>query len=218
MALQPDVDSGDDSPRPDPPTQDPMVAQPEPPERPQPPRHWFSWWGRIKFFVVHSILRAADSPHRLALGVAIGLFIALLPLVGIQMFIAAIACHPFKANKAVAMAMAWVSNPLTLVPVFLPCYWLGCLMLGLDPIPYESFVAIFSPETGGFIASVTATWTAMLDIFLPLSLGCLVVATVFGVASYFISRRMIVAYRLKRYGTVDLSSPEDVLLTESNDA
>lgn len=180
-----------------------------PPDRPStnaPPRHWFSWWGRVRYFVVHQILRAADSPHRLALGVAIGLFIALLPLVGIQMFIAAVVCHPVKANKAVAVAMAWVSNPLTLVPIFLPCYWLGAAMLGLEAIPYESFVAIFTPEEGGLIESLYATYVAMLDIMAPLWLGCAVVATAFALPSYFLFRSMITRYRLRRYGTTDIAS------------
>lgn len=172
---------------------------------PPPPRHWFSWWGRVKHFVVHKILRAADSPHRLGLGVAIGMWVALLPLVGIQMITSAAICHPFKGNKVVAMAMAWVSNPVTLVPIFLPCYWLGCWILGLDAIPYDDFVAIFSPDVEGWWARVSASWSAMMAIFGPLWLGSLIVATIVAVPCYFITVRAVTAYRMRRYGTVDLT-------------
>lgn len=183
-----------------------MTTPPPPPQAPTPPRHWFSWWGRIRYFLIHQVLHAADSPHRIALGMAIGVFIALLPLVGVQMLLAAIICHPFKANKAVSVAMAWISNPVTLVPIYLPFYWLGCVMIGLDPIPYESFVAIFFPEEGGLVASLMATWTAMLDIFVPLWLGSSVAAIAFSVPSYFLTRRIVTAYRMRRYGTVDLQA------------
>lgn len=182
---------------------DPVPTLP-PPETP--PTHWFSWWGRLRYFVVHRILHAADSPHRIALGVGIGMFIALLPLVGVQMVISAVLCHPFKANKAVAVALAWVSNPVTLIPIYLPMYWLGCVMLGIEAIPYDNFVAIFFPEEGGFIASLTATYTAMLDIFVPLWLGSFVVAVAIAVPCYFLTLRVVTAYRMRRYGTVDLES------------
>ncbi len=134
------------------------------------------------------------------------MFIALLPLVGVQMVISAVLCHPFKANKAVAVALAWVSNPVTLIPIYLPMYWLGCVMLGIEAIPYDNFVAIFFPEEGGFIASLTATYTAMLDIFVPLWLGSFVVAVAIAVPCYFLTLRVVTAYRMRRYGTVDLES------------
>jgi uncharacterized protein len=172
-----------------------------------PPRWYFSWWGRARHFVYHNILHADDSPHRLALGVGIGMWIALLPLVGVQMVVSAILCHPVKGNKVVAMAMAWVSNPITLVPIFLPCYWLGCWILGLDAIPYEDFVAIFfPPEGGGWMARVQATWSAMMGIFGPLWLGCLIVATAVAIPTYFVAERGITWYRLRRYGTTDLTT------------
>lgn len=164
------------------------------------------WWPSARYFVVHKVLHADDSPHRLALGAAIGMWVALLPLVGVQMIVSATLCHPFKGNKVVGMAMAWVSNPLTLIPCYLPMYWLGCWLLGLDAIPYDDFVAIFFPDEGTWVARVSATWRAMLGIFGPLWLGSGIIATVVAIPTYFVSERLITAYRLRRYGTVDLSS------------
>ena len=176
----------------------------------RPPRHWFSWWGRVKHFVIHKILRASDSPHRIALGVSIGMWVALLPLVGVQMITSAALCHPVKGNKVFAMAMAWVSNPITLVPIFLPCYWLGCWILGLDAIPYQDFVDIFFPAEGTWFARVSATWRAMMGIFGPLWLGSAIVATIVAIPSYFVTERVVTWYRMKRYGTVDLSTLPEV--------
>lgn len=184
----------------------------DPDHRPEnaPPKGWFSWWGRIKWFVFHKVLHADDSPHRLAIGAGIGMWVALLPLVGVQMVTSAALVHPFKGNKVVAMAMAWVSNPFTLIPVYLPCYWLGCWILGLDAIPYDDFVTIFFPPEGaGWWARVSATWSAMMDIFLPLWLGCFIVATAVAVPTYFITERGVTWYRMKRYGTTDMSQVGD---------
>jgi hypothetical protein len=144
-------------------------------------------------------LHADDTPHRLALGIAIGMWIALLPLVGVQMVVSAALCHPFRANKVVAMALAWITNPFTIIPVYLPMYWLGTWLLGMDAIPYQAFVDIFFPPGDlGWWGSVSASWTAMMAIFAPLWLGSGLVATAIAVPSYFLSERFIVWYRSRR--------------------
>ncbi len=45
------------------------------------------YWLRMRRFVMHNVLHADDTPHSIALGTAIAVFIAILPLVGIQMFL-----------------------------------------------------------------------------------------------------------------------------------
>ena len=40
---------------------------------------------QIEHFIVYRILHADDTPHRLALGIALGVFVAWTPTVGLQM-------------------------------------------------------------------------------------------------------------------------------------
>lgn len=163
----------------------------------RPPRPEDSWVLKVRWFVVHGVLHADDTPHRLALGLAIGLWVSLMPIIGAQMVTSAAICHPFRANKAVAMAMAWVTNPVTIVPIFLPCYGLGCWLLDVDPLPRDQFAAIFFPAEEGAWARVAATWQAMTAVFAPLWLGCALVATAVSVPAYFLVERGITAYRAR---------------------
>lgn len=64
----------------------------------------------------------------------IGFFCALIPL-PIQMFIAIFFCIFARANLPLTMAIVWLTNPLTMPPVFYATYRLGAFMLGVDHIP-----------------------------------------------------------------------------------
>jgi len=69
-------------------------------------------------FIRYRILHADDSPERISRGLAIGVFVAYLPLMGIQMALSWAVAALFKANKAMALLGAWVSNPATAVFVY----------------------------------------------------------------------------------------------------
>lgn len=95
-------------------------------------------------FIKFRILHIDDSPERIARGLALGVFIAFLPLMGIQMFLAWIAAILFKGNKLMAVLGAWVSNPATAIVIYYPCYRLGRWLIGfvstqpnLDPRQME---------------------------------------------------------------------------------
>ena len=77
---------------------------------------------REKFInpVVHS--RAPVS--EVSIGVAVGIFMGFTPTVGVQMYLVAIVWtiyrYLFRRNFAlpVGVAMVWISNPLTMVPMY----------------------------------------------------------------------------------------------------
>ena len=97
-----------------------------------------SWYRRhrqqLRQFVYHNLLHADDPPHPLALGVAVGMFVAFTPTVGVQMVLAGFLSWLLRANKAVSIAVVWISNPGTMVPIYWYCYRIGCAILALDPI------------------------------------------------------------------------------------
>ncbi len=51
-------------------------------------------------------------------GLAIGLFVAMLPVLG-QMILAAIGAVKFRANVPIAIAACWITNPLTQLPIMM---------------------------------------------------------------------------------------------------
>ena len=80
-------------------------------------------------FVKFRLLHVDDSPQRLARGIAAGLFVAYLPLLGLHMPLAFLLAQLIRANKALAVVAVWISNPLTFVLFYYPSYRLGRLVL-----------------------------------------------------------------------------------------
>jgi len=153
-----------------------------------------------KFFV-YRVMHVDDTPHRIALGVAIGIFVAWTPTIGLQMVLTLVLSVLLRANKLVGLPFVWLSNPLTVIPIYYPSYRLGRWMLGSHAAAPD-FEKIFTVEGTWWgeiwLNRIHAWWTASWHAFWPLWLGSLVVATVLGVATYFILYRLIVLYRLRR--------------------
>ena len=72
---------------------------------------------------VQRILHINDTPEAIALGAAVGMFIGMTPTVGIQMVLMVIVGTVIRANRLAGVAMVYVSNPFTVLPI----YWLAWL-------------------------------------------------------------------------------------------
>ena len=86
---------------------------------------------RYKFLHKH-ILRPEFwhfNRSNVAKGVAVGIFIAFLPLPG-QMLLAMIAAILVRANLPIAVMITWLNNPFTFIPVNLFTYKIGAWVLG----------------------------------------------------------------------------------------
>ena len=65
----------------------------------------------------------------------IGIFVAFLPIPG-QTLIAAFLALLFSSNLPIAVALVWISNPLTIAPLFIFTYGVGVLLLGMEFIDF----------------------------------------------------------------------------------
>ncbi|XZE52249.1 DUF2062 domain-containing protein [Planctomycetaceae bacterium SH139] len=151
---------------------------------------------RLRRFITHNLLHADDPPHRLALGVAIGMFFAFTPLIGVQMVLVVAAAWVFRANKAVGVPLVWISNPATFVPIFYPCYLIGNAILGWPLVSRQWWAALADPPVG-FIEGSRFYWARMLEIFAPLMLGSIAVALPLAIMSYLVTRTVIERYRAR---------------------
>jgi len=105
--------------------------------------------------------------------IAVGVFCAFMP-VPFQMLLAALAAISLRFNILVAVPTVWISNPITLAPMFYFCYRIGAAILDIHADKFN------------FELSFNWVVTGMLDIWQPLLLGCLVVGLVSATVSYWL--------------------------------
>ncbi len=134
---------------------------------------------------LRTILMLDDTPHSIALGTAIGMFIGMTPTVGIQMglvLIFAFLVRPlFSFNKVAAVLTVYISNPFTVAPIYWGCYKLGTVFVEGN-VTYEDFAAIV--EYHNFREWWDTATSLIVDVGTPLLVGSLIVAVVTSVPTY----------------------------------
>lgn len=78
--------------------------------------------------------------------VYIGVMCAFFPLPG-QMPLALIGALLFRANIPMSVALTWLTNPLTTIPIFWLAYWVGAIMLGEPVIGLRTIGVILTDVT-----------------------------------------------------------------------
>lgn len=148
----------------------------------------------VERFFVYRVLSLDDTPHRIALGVAIGIFITWTPTIGVQMALIVAISALFRANKFVGVPFAWISTPFTAVPIYYPSYRLGCWLLRKEADPVST-ISDAAQLTGGWLDRTWEWAQAIMSIFWELWLGSLIVALVLGFITYFVIYFLVVNYR-----------------------
>ncbi len=108
-------------------------------------------------------------------GVAIGVFCAFIPI-PFQMVIAGVAAILLRFNVLVSVSVVWVTNPLTMVPLFYFCYLIGVELLGVEPGHFE-----FQLSFGWLVKELGAIWQ-------PFLLGCFAVGAISALCSFILVR------------------------------
>ncbi len=130
------------------------------------------------------------NPHHLALGMAVGIFISIMPIIPFQTIVAIALAYLVRSSKSAAALGTWLSNPLTIPLVYYANYKLGCMLLGYqttqDSIAFDSFSQLM--ELG-------------LEVTLAMMIGGIVIGAVLGVAAYFITFRGFVIIRRRSRST-----------------
>ena len=161
-------------------------------------------------FVKYRILHVDDRPERIARGLAVGVFVAYLPLMGIQMVFAWLIAALFKANKVMAVLGAWVSNPATALFIYYPSYRLGRWLLGIrtekpeiEPEQMEHLLE----QTLSFYRLVTefyrpAFWkevsAAAINIGFEILIGGIIIGFIAAKATYWAAFHGICYYRRRK--------------------
>jgi hypothetical protein len=160
---------------------------------------------RGRKFIKDRILHVDDTPHAIALGAGIAMFITFLPLIGIQTILSVAVAALFRANKAVCVPIVWITNPFTAVPLYGACLALGRTLVpsAATPGAEEQLVRLTDIEVSLFSLTFWRHLLASLvNLGIELWVGCTVVSAVFAVAAYFLTRWAVVAHRARRHERV----------------
>lgn len=157
-----------------------------------------SRWQRFRFRLrklYRRVVHIEDTPHRVAWGFAIGMFIGWLPIVGAQMLISAITCWLLRANPFASIPPVWISNPLTMVPMYWAMNHVGALFAGRSISWAEINLLWQEIQERSVIDATIYLFTSFWEVFLAMLVGGSLIGIVWAVPSYFLLRRVVIAYQ-----------------------
>ena len=160
--------------------------------------------------------------HSVSVAFFWGLFIAILPVPG-QMPLAALAALVFRCNLPIAVALAWVSNPVTTPFILLLSYKLGAFILQSGPLlnqPNMSYEGLV--DAAGVVwaqiwaGNVSDSWHWLMKslggIWKPLLLGLVLTGLLCGALGYFVMQifwRLQVTYAWQKRKKQRLAAKTD---------
>jgi uncharacterized protein (DUF2062 family) len=154
-----------------------------------------------------SILQLHETPHRIALAFALGVFMGNSPFVGLHYVSGIFFAWVFKLNKLVAFVGVSVNNPWTIVPISTTCVWIGAKMLSIKDVFPEvnwtsltlttvlSWIKSLVTDSDNFLALLKELWPLIKSFFV----GGMVFCTVTSIASYFIMRIIVTRYHKSQH-------------------
>lgn len=126
------------------------------------------------------------DPHYIAVGMAIGVFVAITPTIPFHTVIALALAFILRGSKAAAAIAVWVSNPVTIPIFYVGSYKVGNFILG-NSIPFD-------PK----YESLSELAKLGLDATIAIVVGGVLLAIVPGIAAYFITRKIFTTLCARR--------------------
>lgn len=128
-----------------------------------------------------------DTPERIALAFAVGVFLAFSPFIGLHTFLGLFCAFAFGLNRIALFAGVFVNNPWTLIPIYAASAYVGGLLVGFPAgptLPSFEWDALWS---SGFWVQLAGQW----PVLKPVVLGSSILSIVTAALSYAIALRMI---------------------------
>lgn len=168
-------------------------------------------WRRAFEYIGHRIRRLPDTPHKISLGFACGVFVSFSPMFGFHFIYAALCAMVVRGNVLAALLGTFFGNPLTFPLIAAISYRLGIDIIGLN---------VAEPDAVGLMDTIFAglhgTWHSVLSliglskpawgevgdffhgVFWPYLVGGILPGLLCAVSCYFLARPLVTAYQSRR--------------------
>lgn len=122
-----------------------------------------------------------------------GIWISMLPIVGAQMLVVFFVALFVRANLPLIVALQWISNPLTMAPIYFADYEIGMILLKLLGIDYERNRLLVAEFDWGAM-ELSDVWE-LIDTFPPMLIGGSVIGISLGVLAVFLYKGLVRLYK-----------------------
>jgi len=122
-----------------------------------------------------------------------GIWISMLPIVGVQMIVVFFVSLLVRANLPLIVALQWISNPLTMGPIYFADYKIGLSVLNLLGVDYKKN-KLLSPEYNWSEFSFSDL-LRLIDTFPPMMVGGSVLGISLGLSVVFLYKTLANFYK-----------------------
>lgn len=160
------------------------------------------WLQRLRI-AARKLMNLRASPHEIALGCAVGAFISITPLLGVQTFLAVVLASLLRASVPAAILGTFVGNPISWPVIWASTYAMGLQIVGLegvfDPAAFESkILQLWAAVLERSPQILDATAALLWPLLWPMLAGSLPVGLLTAAVVYYISRNTVRAWRDRR--------------------
>ncbi len=161
-------------------------------------RAGLAWYVSPRLWL-RKIIGLNDTPHSIALGAAIGTFVAFTPTVGIQMLvvlaIAWILKPFFRFNKFAGLIAVYISNPVTTLPIYWFNYWIGSFFIPGN-LTRERLATVLSYQS--LWQWSKSMWALLVEIGWPLLLGSVIIGVICALPTYPLVKWLVEAVQHRK--------------------
>ena len=162
-------------------------------------------------YLGHRVRRLPDTPHRIALGFACGVYASFTPLFGLHLVLAVALARLLRGNLISSLIGTAAGNPLTFPFIASVSMWLGRRILGYGVTGRD-----FGRISDAFLQALAGIWTSLpslvglgdsdwrrlvpffRDVLWPYFVGGLLPGLAAAVAAYYLTRPLVAAYQARR--------------------
>jgi uncharacterized protein len=145
---------------------------------------WYRHWRHVCLKKIRAVTRLEDTPYRIAMGCACGLFSSMLPIFG-QMLVGMLLARIFRANVIASIPWTWLTNPATTLPIWYGAYLVGAALTRHEPVTWTTLQDFATRiQHDGLTRTLHAGGALLGDVLPSLLLGTVIVGIGLGAVGY----------------------------------